>query len=157
MTVVRKFRPPNRLARLMKDRGGMMAKDAIAAAEVGVESLREASLSVLDEALAEIERRFGPGTAGRESESFETLYALTLKMIDVSIFVADAGVDQAAISLAAITDSCAETGVWRWDAVDVHLHALRLLRTIGASLPEADRQAMLEGLYKVSHRRLDEA
>jgi hypothetical protein len=156
MTTVRKFRPPNRLAKMIKEGGGLMAKDAIIAAEAGVESLREASLAALDEALTEIERRFGAGTP-RESESFETLYALTLKIIDVSAFVADAGVDQAAISLAALTDSCAEVGVWRWDAVDVHLNALRLLRTVGARLPEADRQAMLAGLYKVSHRKVDEA
>lgn len=156
MSVVRKFRPPNRLARLMKDRGGLMAKDAIAAAEVGVESLREVSLAVLDEALAELERRFGPRAPDRDSESFEALYSLTLQMIDVSTFVADAGVDQAAISLAAITDSCAEAGVWRWDAIDVHLNALRLLRSVGAQLPAADRQAMLDGLYKVSHRKVDE-
>lgn len=156
MTVVRKFRPPNRLAKMIKERGGLMAKDAIAAAEAGVESLREASLAALDEAMAEIERRFGPGTA-REAESFETLYALTLKIIDVSTFVADAGVDKAAISLAALADSCAEAGAWRWDAVDVHLNALRLLRAVGAQLPEADRQAMLDGLYKVSHRKADEA
>lgn len=157
MSVVRKFRPPNRLARLIKDRGGLMAKDAIAAAELGVEGLRDVSLAALDAALTEIEARFGPTSATRDAESFETLYALTLRMIDVSMFVSDAGVDQAAISLAALADSCMEAGVWRWDAVDVHLHALRLLRSIGASLPEADRQAMLEGLYKVSHRKIEEA
>jgi hypothetical protein len=156
MSVVRKFRPPNRLARLVQDRGGLMAKDAIAAAEVGVESLRESCMAELDEVLAEIERRFAPGPT-REAETFDTLYALTLRIIDVGTFVADAGVDQAAISLAALTDSCAEAGVWRWEAIDVHLHALRLLRSIGASLPPADRQGMLEGLYKVSHRKIDEA
>jgi len=156
MSVVRKFRPPNRLAKLIKDRGGLMAKDAIIAAEAGVESLREVSMAVLDETLAEIERRFGPAAADRQSESFEALYALTMRMIDVSTFVSDAGVDQAAVSLAATTDSCAETGAWRWNAIDVHLHALRLLRTVGAELPAADRQSMIDGLYKVSHRKVDE-
>lgn len=157
MSVVRKFRPPNRLAQMIKGRGGLMAQDAIAAAELGVEGLREASLASLDAALAEIETRFGAAAPAREAESFDALYALTLKMIDVSFFVADSGVDQAAISLAALADSCAEAGVWRWDGIDVHLNALRLLRSVGASLPEADRQAMLEGLYKVSHRKIDEA
>lgn len=156
MSVVRKFRPPNRLSKLISSRGGLMAKDAIKAAEDGVESLRESCMAELDAVLAEIELRFSPGT-GREAESFETLYALTLRIIDVGAFVADAGVDQGAISLATLTDSCAEAGVWRWDAIDVHLNALRLLRSVGASLPPADRQAMLEGLYKVSHRKIDDA
>ena len=52
---VRKFKPPNRLAKMIKERGGLLAQDAIAAAEAGVESLREASLAALDETLAEIE------------------------------------------------------------------------------------------------------
>jgi len=49
---VRKFRPPNRLANMIRDRGGLLAKDAIVAAEAGVESLREASMAALDEGLA---------------------------------------------------------------------------------------------------------
>ncbi len=156
MSVVRKFRPPNRLAKMIKESGGLMAKDAITAAEVGVESLREVSLVVLDDTLAEIERRFGPAAADRQSESFEDLYTLSMRIIDVSTFVSDAGVDQAAVSLAATTDSCAEAGAWRWNAIDVHLHALRLLRTMGNQLPAADRQSMIEGLHKVSHRKTEE-
>jgi hypothetical protein len=35
---------------------------------------------------------------------------------------------------------------------------LRCSEAIGASLPPAEqREAMLEGLYKVSHRKIDEA
>ncbi len=157
MSTVRKFRPPNRLAQMIKGRGGLLAKDAIAAAELGIEGLREASLAALDASLAEIESRFGKGVDTRDAEAFETLYTLALRIIDVSMFVTDSGVDQAAISLAALADSCLEAGVWRWDAVDVHLHALRLLRGVGASLPEAARQSMLDGLYKVSHRKIEEA
>jgi hypothetical protein len=153
---VRKFRPPNRLAKMIKDRGGLLAQDAIAAAEAGVESLREASLAALDEALAEIEARFGKGAANRESESFEGLYLLASRVIDVSAFVAGTGLDRAAMSLCGLADNCAEAGVWRWDAVDVHLNALKLLRGVGASLPAAQRDSMLQGLYKVSHFRPDE-
>lgn len=154
---VRKFRPPNRLANMIKERGGILAKDAIVAAEAGVESLREASLAALDENIAEIERRFGKGVEGREGESFEALYLLSSRIIDVGQFVADVGVDKAAMSLCTLADSLAETGVWRWDAVDVHLNALRLLRTVGNELPAAQREAMVEGLYQVSHHRPDEA
>lgn len=154
---VRKFRPPNRLAAMIKEKGGVMAKDALAAAEAGVESLREATMAALDQQLVEIERRFGKGAPDRASESFETLYLLASKVIDVSIFVSDAGVDKAAMSLCGLADSCSEAGVWRWDAVDVHLNALKLLRAAGAELPAAQREAMLQGLYQVSHFRPDEA
>lgn len=153
---VRKFRPPNRLATLIKDKGGILAKEAVSAAEAGVETLRESSMAALDESLAEIERRFGRHAEGRADESFEALYHLASKVIDVSLFVADAGVDKAAMSLCGLADSCAETGAWRWDAVDVHLNALKLLRAAGATLPVAQRDAMLQGLYQVSHYRPDE-
>ncbi len=147
---VRKFRPPNRLAAMIKDRGGVLAKDAIAAAEAGVESLRESSLASLDAVLAEMERRYGKGAADRQAESFEDLYLLSSKIIDVGVFVSDVGIDKAAVSLCGLVDGCAEAGAWRWDAVDVHLNALRLLRAMGSELPAAQRDAMLQGLYQVS-------
>lgn len=149
---VRKFRPPNRLASMIKDRGGILAKDALAAAEANVEALRESSLAALDAALEAIEARFGPGAPDRGSEEFETLYTMTLKVVDVSGFAADAGVDEAAVSLCALVDACAEAQAWRWDAVDVHLSALRLLRNVGASLPAEHRRGMLDGLHKVVQR-----
>lgn len=156
MTVVRKFRPPNRLGAMIKQRGGLLAQDAIAAAEAGVESLREASLKSLDDTLAEMEARFGP-KADRAGAAFEDLYALCLKIVDVAGFAAETGVDKAIMSFCNLVDSCAETAAWRWDAVDVHLNALRLLRSVGAQLPEADRANMLEGLYKVSGFRSDDS
>lgn len=149
---VRKFRPPNRLAAMIKDRGGILAKDAVAAAEANVEALRESSLASLDAALEAIEARFGPAAQGRASEDFEALYTMTLKIVDVSGFAADAGVDEAAVSLCALADACAEAQAWRWDAVDVHLSALRLLRNVGASLPAEQRRGMLDGLHKVAQR-----
>ncbi|MDR7231574.1 hypothetical protein J2X45_002674 [Caulobacter sp. BE264] len=154
---VRKFKPPNRLAKMIKERGGLLAQDAIAAAEAGVESLREASLAALDETLAEIEARFSRAAEDREAESFEALYVLASRIIDVSAFVTGTGLDRAAMSLCGLADNCAEAGVWRWDAVDVHLNALKLLRAAGASLPAAQRDSMLQGLYKVSHFRPDES
>ncbi|WP_297512185.1 chemotaxis protein CheE [uncultured Caulobacter sp.] len=148
---VRKFRPNNRLSTLIKQKGGVLAQDAIAAAERGVESLRESSLAALDQTLAEIDRRFGKDALGRQAETFDALYLLGSRIIDVGAFVSDSGVDKAAVSLCTLADDCAETGAWRWDAVDVHLNALRLLRSVGASLPADQREAMLEGLYQVSH------
>lgn len=153
---VRKFRPPNRLASMIKDRGGLLAKDAIAAAEAGVETLRESSMAALDEALGEIEGRFGKDAPDRASQAFDDLYLLASRIIDVSAFVSDAGLDKAAMSLCGLADSCAEAGAWRWDAVDVHINALKLLRAVGAELPVEQRDAMLQGLYQVSHYRPDE-
>jgi hypothetical protein len=154
---VRKFRPPNRLAAMIKDKGGVMAKDALVAAEAGVETLREATMIALDEHLTELEQRFGKAAPDRASQSFEALYHLASKVIDVSIFVSDAGIDKAAMSLCGLADSCSEQGAWRWDAIDVHLNAMKLLRAMGAELPVEQRDAMLQGLYQVSHYRPEDA
>lgn len=154
---VRKFRPPNRLGAMIKAKGGLLAKDALAAAEAGVESLREATMASLDAQLAEVDRRFGKDAPGRAAEPFEALYLLASRVIDVSMFVTDTGVDKAAMSLCGLADSCSEQGAWRWDAVDVHLNALKLLRAMGDQLPSEQREAMLQGLYQVSHYRPDEA
>jgi hypothetical protein len=70
--------------------------------------------------------------------------------------VADAGVDKAALSLCTLVDGCAEAKAWRWDAVDVHLNALRLLRAHGAALPAEQREAMLQGLYQVSNFKAED-
>ncbi|GGL32931.1 chemotaxis protein CheE [Caulobacter rhizosphaerae] len=156
MSVMRKFRAPNRLSMLVRANGGVTAKDALAAADAALEPLRAESLAVLDAALAEIDARFGrPAAATRAAGAFQDLYALALRIIDVSGFLPGSCVDQAAVSFCALVDNCAEAGAWRWDAVDVHINALRLLRT--ADLSPDQRRAVIDGLNKVSQRRIDEA
>ena len=156
MSVVRKFRAPNRLSMLVKASGGVMAKDALEAAEAALEPLRAESLGVLDAALVEIESRFGKTAAAtRASGAYQDLYTLALRIIDVSGFLPGSCVDQAAISFCALVDNCAEANAWRWDAIDVHINALRLLRT--ADLSPEQRRAVIDGLNKVSQRRIDDA
>uniref|UniRef100_B0T4C4 CheE protein n=1 Tax=Caulobacter sp. (strain K31) TaxID=366602 RepID=B0T4C4_CAUSK len=156
MSVVRKFRAPNRLSMLVRASGGRMAKDVLAAADAALEPLRAESLGVLDAALVEIETRFGRSAAAtRGAGTFQELYTLALRIIDVSGFLPGSCVDQAAISFCALVDNCAEAGAWRWDAIDVHINALRLLR--GNDLSPDQRRAVIDGLNKVSQRRIDDA
>jgi hypothetical protein len=156
MSIVRKFRAPNRLSMLVRASGGQMAKDAIAAADAALEPLRAESLAVLDAALAEIEARFGRSAAAtRGAGTYQELYTLALRIIDVSGFLPGSSVDQAAISFCALVDNCAEADAWRWDAIDVHINALRLLR--GSELSSDQRRAVIDGLNKVSQRRIDDA
>jgi hypothetical protein len=156
MSVVRKFRAPNRLSMLVKAGGGKMAKDALAAADAALEPMRAPSLAVLDAALAQIDGQFGkPAAATRDAQAYQDLYALALRIIDVSGFLPGSLVDQAAISFCALADNCAEAGAWRWDAIDVHINALRLLRAGG--LTPDQRRAVIDGLNKISQRRPDDA
>ncbi len=156
MSTVRKFRPPSRLSTLARAEGGVMVKDALAAADAALEPLRAESLAVLDATLAEIETRFGKSAAEtRDGSAYQDLYTLVLRIIDVSGFLPEACVDQAAISFCALVDNCAEAGAWRWDAVDVHINALRLLRAAG--LGPDQRRTVIDGLKKVSQRRIEDS
>ena len=153
---VRKFRAPNRLSMLVRASGGMMAKDALAGADAALEPLRAESLAVLDAALVEIESRFGRSAAAtRAAGAYQDLYTLALRIIDVSGFLPDSCVDQAAISFCALVDNCSEAKAWRWDAIDVHINALRLLRT--SDLTPDQRRAVIDGLNKVSQRRIEDS
>jgi hypothetical protein len=109
---------------MVKDRGGLMAKDAIAAAEAGVESCARARMAELDEHLAEIERRFGKAGPDRAKRDPSRPCTPGLRS-STSALRRRRGVDKAAMSLCRLADSCAEPGVWRWDAIDVHLNAMR--------------------------------
>jgi hypothetical protein len=156
MSVVRKFRAPNRLSTLVRAEGGRLAQDALAAADAALEPLRAESLAELDAAMAEIESLFGKSAAAtRAAGAYRDLYGLVLRIIDVSGFLPGSCVDQAAISFCTLIDNCAEADAWRWDAVDVHINALRLLRTVDLN-PE-QRRAVIDGLNKVSQLRIDEA
>ena len=108
MSVMRKFRAPNRLSMLVRANGGVTAKDALAAADAALEPLRAESLAVLDAALAEIEARFGRSAAAtRTGGVHQDLYTLALRIIDVSGFLPGSSVDQAAVSFCARADYCA--------------------------------------------------
>jgi hypothetical protein len=107
MSVVRKFRAPNRLSMLVKERGGMMAKDAIAAAEAALETLRaRPRWPCWTQTIAEIERRFGKtAKATRARAPSRTSITWRCGSSTWGSSSADSGVDKAAISLCALVDS----------------------------------------------------
>jgi hypothetical protein len=151
---VKMVRPPNRLAALMAMSGGVSAREAIRRSEAAVETLREPGMAAIDGALAEIEARFGPAAAGREAESFEDLYGLCTKIIDSSIFVRGTGLDDGVRVFCDLIDLSSEIGRWDWPAVDVHIGALRMLRTAGAGMDKAQRDAVIGGLIRVTRKRV---
>ena len=152
MSVVRKFHVPNRLATIMKQKGGIYAHEAISRAEAGVETMREECLQTIVDTMAEIDERFGPAS-DRDNAQFEELYVLGLRIIDVSGFVTETRLDRAVASLCTLVDNCSEKGRWRWPAVDVHLDAMKLLYANGEALGVEACEAVLDGLYQVSKHK----
>jgi len=153
---VRKIRVRSRLAKLAFAGGGMSVQKALANAESAIEASRPSSLIELDLCLTEIHKMFGPTVLDRGDRDLEDLYRLSSRIIDVSHALPSSGIEQAAWALCALADGCSQRGVKDWPAIDVHLQAISLLRTSGASLPQAAKAAILEGLSRVTLKRVGE-
>jgi hypothetical protein len=154
MRPVRKLKVRSRLASLAFKGGGITVNAALKQADLALEPLRAPGLIVLDAAIAEIERRYGREASGRAGEPFEDLYLLCSRVIDLALFVPDSGLDEAARAFCGLADLSQELKTWAWDAVEIHIEALKLLRMSGAAMSQAERDAILEGLAQVTQKRL---
>ena len=154
MSKVRKFKVKSRLATLAFQSGGISANQALKQADAGLDSLREPGLAALDSALAEIDARYGPAAANRMNEPLDELYRLSCNVIDMALFVPGSGMDDAARSFCGLVDLSHELDIPAWDAIDVHIEALRLLRMAGAAMSAQQRQTILDGLIKVTRKRV---
>lgn len=134
--------------------GGISVDDALKRADASLESMRGPCEAAIDDALAQIDSRFGAAVAGRESARFDDLHRLAANIIDASIFARESGVDKAARALCELVGLCRARDAWDWVAVDLHINALRVLRAAGPNLGQAERQAMVEGLKQVTRKRV---
>lgn len=154
MSQVRKFRVKSRLATLAFQSGGISANQALKQADAGLDTLRGEGLAALDAAIAEIDARYGPNAAGRTGEPLEDLYRLSCSVIDMALFVPGSGMDDCARSFCGLVDLSHELDIQAWDAIDVHIEALRLLRLAGAAMSGPQRQSILDGLIQVTRKRV---
>ena len=134
--------------------GGISVDDALKRADASLETLRGPCEAAIDAALVQIETRFGASAADRDTRGFEELHRLSANIIDAAIFARDSGVDKAARALCQLTGLCQARDAWDWLAVDLHVNALRLLRTAGSSLGRGEREAVVEGLKQVTRKRV---
>ncbi|MEI7931781.1 MAG: chemotaxis protein CheE [Alphaproteobacteria bacterium] len=153
MSKVRKFKVKTKLSTAAL-RGGITAAEAINRADAALEPYRGEALVVIDALLAEMASRFGPHAAGRDGEDLEALYMLSSRVIDASIGLSEAGVDRAAHALCTLIDLSQESGIRDWEAIDVHLEAVRLLRLHGLTFSPAEQDRVLDGLKTVTAKRV---
>jgi hypothetical protein len=151
---VRKFRVKSRLATIAFQSNGVSANQALKQAEAGLQTLSGTGLAAIDAAMAEIDTRYGPNARNRQDEPFEDLYRLGAGIIDMAMFLPGSGVEDAARCLCSLVDLSHELDVRAWDAVDVHIEALRLLRAAGAAMSPGQRKSILDGLMQVTRKRV---
>lgn len=152
MSEAKKFRVQSKIARVAFGHGGITANRALRQADLALEPLREPCLAQLDAALADINARYGPDALGREAAPFEPLYQLSARVIELSLFAPNSGLEDAGRALCTLVDLMEEAGQWSWVSVDVHIQTLNLLRASGPRMTPAQRETLLAGLGKVSSR-----
>jgi len=156
VSAVRKFRVKSRLSSLAFRSGGVTAGQAVKQADAAVETMRESSLAMIDSLIAQIDERFGPGAKNRSAEAFDDLYLLCSNIIDVSLYLPGSGLDEASRAACELVDLSSRLGAWDWTAVDVHIGAMKVLRSAGMAMSEKQRRSILDGLARVTHKRVGE-
>jgi len=133
-----------------------MGRDAIQAAEKLIESHFEDLLATVDATIAELEQRFGASSPDGSAGDYDGLYLLASRIIDVAVCLRGGFVDKAAYALCELADQSSVLKVWDRQAVEIHIMVIRLLRQSGPEMPEARRRGLVEGLFKVTAKRIGE-
>ncbi len=152
MSVVRKFKIPNRLRAALFTGEGKRIDEAVADAEIGLASLAEACLAAVAESISRIEGEFGAQVAGREKREMMDLYRLSTSIIDACAPIEPKALADAARSLCDVLDYAMDAGRWDWPAVDVHIDALKLLGS-GIALGEEGERQLIRSLEKLRQHR----
>ena len=153
MSVAKFIKVPNRLGAMILGGGGKTAVEAVKIADAVLEELRPRMLVDLDGRLEELEARFGPKAAARADEPLQALYDCALAAVELSGALPNSGLDEAARAICELVSR--SDGVADWEAVDVHLAAVKMLRVGGRSLAEPQRAAILQGLADVCQKVVD--
>lgn len=138
-----------RLIALLKRPGGITAEQATMAAEANLETIRRQSLIELDKVIARLlDMREGLRTDPSPTQT-EQLYALAGTITGIAGSFGLVDVQAAAASLCELIDELDLQKRDNFEAIDVHLRGLRLLRMPEQEASPADGAVILSGLADV--------
>lgn len=126
MAVVRIFTPENRLAKILESVEAPTGRELVAEAEACVADLRDSIVAHVADRLSEIATYAAMG----DDLLFGGRRALGAAALDVAEVAGAAGLEtvgEIARGISAMIDSHFTSGVWRIDALRVHLGALALV------------------------------
>ncbi|MBU2269826.1 MAG: chemotaxis protein CheE [Alphaproteobacteria bacterium] len=144
---MRKAGTHSTLASKMSRPGGRTLEEAVKAAEAGLDSHREEGMRSLAVILGQLEAV----CAAREEGAEARVYELASAFADMAGFFDTGPLYAAAFSLCETSDRMIAGVCWRWPAVEVHVHALRLILAAGCQ-PTEESRLLLGGLASVVAR-----
>ena len=130
------FDPPNRLSRVLVETGGSTRADAVQRAEAKVAELGPQLRRVLDHdvSLLVAMQRLAPDAKRAESAA---LGDTALRIAEVAAAVGSAETGEVARGLYAMVVAYKTEGLWRADALDLHLSAIALFEGPEPLAPQA--------------------
>jgi hypothetical protein len=148
MSVVRRFRPENRLAKLIATPGGVTIADALQQASVELESIRESCMDALDEKLRLLTLlNAEPTTPARD----ESMYYISNEVFGEAGVFGLEELSSVAYSLCTMLDA-GERAPTRGAIIRVHIEAMRALRHPDMAGDKTARAAVLAGLRGLTAR-----
>jgi hypothetical protein len=134
-----------RLAKLIRQPGGLKYEDAILQAERNVREAQSAIQDAMDRVLVKV------ASAAWAAEP-RTLHTWACELVDLAGTQGDEPLKTAAISLCDLADLMLDERAWNETAVAVHLGALTVLRSPTPNADAAGVEALLAGLQGVVDR-----
>jgi len=144
MSAVRKIHRRSPLAKKMSEPGGIMVEEALSRAEVGLAGHRDEARATIRQGLARLESH----APGRQAETTQEVYVVAEAMLDLAGFFDTGPLHAAVSSLCDITDYMLHVKRWNWEAVTLHVTAMRLILEGGCRDDEASR-TLLSGLVSL--------
>ncbi len=138
-----------RLAELVHRPGGLTAKEAVKAAEIRLEAIRESSLKELAAMVDEMIALGEVLSKHRSKEVCEKLYATSNSVVGVAGVFGMPELGEVALSLCTLLDRQTMAGTWNVQPIELHLNSLRLMCNGGAT---ALNRSVIQALQQVVAR-----
>jgi hypothetical protein len=150
MTVVRTFRPENRLAKAVQRPGGMTVADALARASEQLEAVRAECLSALDEKIAAIDALTSSAAFSSRGDDIRRVYDLANEILNEAGVFALVELSEAGRSLCDLTGGYRKDAALDIRAIRVHVAAMKSLRRPEVHGDASTREAVIDGLRQVT-------
>lgn len=149
MTIVKKYKPDVRLAKLATEPGGMRVNDAVRRAGENLNSIRSSSLAALDAEIEDLERWI----AGRNGAGVGAAYKAAKEVFGLA---GTYGLTELSLAAHSLCEMLAHGKVSAssvpWARVKVHVDAMKKLRQPAMDGDVGARKAIIDGLRQVSTR-----